>query len=351
MKNNITYNLPIWNGLKKKYSKITTSKLEIGQSNFKGIFSQKSKKKIIYDQDYEHMTPLGGSKYIDYLRKKKIDLLRDRLNKDDKILEIGGGDLKIFKYIPFKSAIVIDPAIKNIISFKNKKIKIIPKTYEEISLNEKFDKIILYSVIEHVDNLKLFIEKILKNLKFNGELFISIPIIDNQFLRGDFNSLLHEHTYYFTKFGIINLFNQYGLKLITSKIENDSGLFILKKKKTYNNLNENKLFKISLFNKIFKSQLLAFINFVRENNKILFYGATNGLNSLIYLSKLNKMNKIYFITDSDTSKIGKFLPASNKRIIKFKKSQSYNYVCISAQSFKKEILKDNLKIISTSFDE
>lgn len=348
MKNSISYNIPIWNGLKKNLKKIYSSKLEISDSRIKGIFMQTSKKIIQYEDDYKHMTPLSGSSYIEKLRYKKMKLIMNKISKNESVLEIGGGDSNISKFIKFKHLTIVDPSIhkkRNI----SKNIETFNEYFEKILIKKKYDHVVLFSVIEHVENIELFFDKVNTNLKLNGYLYITTPVIDEQFLRGDFNSLLHEHTYYFTNFGLINLFNKYSLKVINFEIINDCGYIVLKKTKNFKNLNPHRSFELAKFKMIFSQQLKKFKNYTKKNKNIVFYGATNGLNNLIFLSKINTYNKNYYIIDGDQTKVGKYLPASSKKIIHKKNINKYKNICISAQSFKDEIIFQNFNISSTFF--
>lgn len=108
--------------------------------------------------------------------KKKLDL-----NKKNLLLDIGCGDSKISiilsKYV--KKVVAIDhfEIIKKLKFKKNNKINYIGGNFlnSKFILNQKFDKIIVYSVIHYLKNKKeifLLIKKCLNKLKINGELFI-----------------------------------------------------------------------------------------------------------------------------------------------------------------------------------
>ena len=63
--------------------------------------------------------------------------------------------------------------------------------------------------------------------KKREKIFLSIPIIDSQFLKGDFNCLLHEHINYFSEFGFFNLMDKFGFCINNYYIKNDSGFFFV----------------------------------------------------------------------------------------------------------------------------
>ena len=348
MNDKISYNLPIWNGVQFTNQKLKISKLEICDSKINGIFAQKSKKVIEYNEEYVHMTPLSGSSYINSLRNKKMNLIKGKISNNHRVLEIGGGDSQIARFIKYKHLTIIDPSLlKEKLNKKN--ITIYNNFYENIDLKEKYDHIVLFSVIEHVENLEKFFKKINNDLKSGGFIHITTPIIDDQFSRGDFNSLLHEHTYYFTNFGLINLFNKFSFQVIDYEISNDCGYITLKKRAKHKNINNFRKYDLLYFKEIFQNQLIKFKKFTKNNHKLAFYGATNGLNSLIYLTNLNKYNSNYVIIDGDSNKVNKYLPSSMKKILHKKNLKKYKNICISAQSFKDEIIFQNFNISSTFF--
>jgi len=97
------------------------------------------------------------------------------------ILDIGCGGGLIS--VPMKkmgaNVVGIDASIKNIEvakihSKKNKlNIKYICSSPEELKINKKFDVVLMLEIVEHVDDLNLFINKSSKFLKKNGLMFIA----------------------------------------------------------------------------------------------------------------------------------------------------------------------------------
>ena len=107
------------------------------------------------------------------------------------------------------------------------------------------------------------------------------------------------------------------------------------------------------FQKIFNKKILKFISFLKKNKnrRMIFYGANNGLNNLLYIyQKKNKIkkNKIV-IVDSDSNKWGKFIGSYNDKIKRPSIIKKTDLVCISSLSFYDEIilkLPKNTQIIS-----
>ena len=113
-------------------------------------------------------------KYIqDTLNKKKLNKL--------KILDVGCGGGLVSEGIAKLGADVtgIDFIEENIrVAKKHAKqskleINYIVKDFEKERLTSKYDVIIIFEVLEHLENWKFFLEKIQKNLKPNGVLITS----------------------------------------------------------------------------------------------------------------------------------------------------------------------------------
>tara|TARA_B100000029_G_scaffold350173_1_gene342579 strand:- start:232 stop:960 length:729 start_codon:yes stop_codon:yes gene_type:complete len=114
---------------------------------------------------------------IDHFKLKTKSKPLNNIN----ILDIGCGGGLIS--VPMKkmgaNVVGIDASIKNIEvakihSKKNKlNIKYICSSPEELKINKKFDVLLMLEIVEHVDDLNLFIKKSSKFLKKNGLMFIA----------------------------------------------------------------------------------------------------------------------------------------------------------------------------------
>lgn len=339
--------IPVWNGLGKKAH---VANFSIKESKYRGVYYQSSKKIINYFNSYNHMTPLNGSNYANSLRHKKIKYIINNKKNVKSCLEIGGGDTLNTNFLKFTKYIIIDPFVKN---EERNKIKLIKNYFENHNFEGSvFDTIILFSVLEHCEDPIKILKKAKKILKISGDMYLYFPIINNQFAKGDLNALLHEHTYYFTLEGVTKIFNSLGFSVKYFKFQNDGGFFHLinsnKKKLLYVNKTIKKYKKFNKYKNIFYLKIKRFISLLKTDNKILFYGATNGLNILFFLAKkkIHINYKNIAITDSDKTKWGKYISQFPKKIINNSKKNidKYKIICISALSFKDEILRNkNLK--------
>ncbi len=127
----------------------------------------------------------GKFKILHQIKSQRMTYILDQIGNRDiknlKILDVGCGGGIICEPLARLGAKVtgIDFAPNNIKaakihSKKNKlKIKYIYKDIEKSKIDEKFDVILMFEVLEHLDNWKKTIKKIKKNLKRNGIIIIS----------------------------------------------------------------------------------------------------------------------------------------------------------------------------------
>ena len=133
----------------------------------------------------------GLFKVLHRIRHLRIKYIKEQLqnNKIEKIsfLDIGcGGGLTCEPIAKLGGKITGIDFVKNNIDIaklhakkNNLKINYICKDIEKSKLSKKFDVIIMYEVLEHLNNWPLFIKKIKSNLNKNG--FIILSTINRNF--------------------------------------------------------------------------------------------------------------------------------------------------------------------------
>jgi len=127
----------------------------------------------------------GKFKILHQIKSHRMSYILDQINnkniKNLKVLDVGCGGGIICEPLARLGAKVtgIDFAPNNIkaakIHSKKNKLKInyIYKDIERSKLDEKFDLILMFEVLEHLDNWKITIKNIKKNLNNNGTIIIS----------------------------------------------------------------------------------------------------------------------------------------------------------------------------------
>lgn len=133
-----------------------------------------------------------------------FDFIKPFINKDFKILDIGcatGGLLNIFKQKGYKNVFGIEPAEQcKDIAKKLYDIDIYHTVENFIDKDEKFDLIILSSVLEHIVDIDKTMQMAKNILKKDGLLFISVPNIMEFYKQetNHFQQFSVEHINYFS---------------------------------------------------------------------------------------------------------------------------------------------------------
>ena len=297
------------------------------------------------------------------------------LSKKSNILEIASNDGTFLH--PFKNknynVIGVDPA-KNIAEIANSNnINTLPKFFsynlsKEIKRKYKnFSFIFARNVIPHVKNIHSIVKGISnlsdKNTKVAIEFHYSKYILDEL----QYDSIYHEHIFYFSIKTISELFSKYSLNpvdvflspisggsliLIFSMSSNIKSKNLIKLEKEEEKMKLNTLDTWLIFAKDSKNHSIVFrdkvIHEFNKNKKKLFgYGASARSSTLLNFCKLN--NKYFqFIIDQNPLKRNLYTPGSNIKIINLNDAKSdliKRNMVLLAWNFKSEILKlmKNLK--------
>lgn len=290
------------------------------------------------------MTDSYLRKNISYFNKSEI-----------KILDIGSATgylLNVFKKNGYKNLLGIDPSPDcSIAAKKIYKIKVLPLTLSEYKTKEKFDLIILGSVMEHLNDLKNNLSRISFLLKENGIIFVSVPDGNNfgKIFREPFLEFSLEHINFFTKNSLINLFSNYGL--INIKFEslalNSYGGYALNslwiKSKLVKKITQDKVGKNKIISYIKKSlNKLEDINekikkFVKSKEEIVIWGLGSLTSRLLATTELKKAN-IKFFVDSNINQQGKIINNLSVKSPDILKKQKIT-VFVSTYIYGKEIKK------------
>ena len=349
----ISYNFPIWKGaLDNAPENVTPHNFSIDQ-NSNGLIQQTKENKIIKNivegyslDEYNFITsPPGFSDWATKIGEQYKYYINEHVKsfKNLDILEVGGGsDFFGIEAVNngANSYTIIDPAMDK---SDSKKIRIIKDYFgEQTTFNKQFDLILSLNTIEHVPTPFDFMLGISKNLKSNGICILIYPDIKNQFLKGDFNALIHEHFNYFTLESSRMLFEKTGFKITNHFSSEDTFYFCLQNFKTTTNetnCNQTELLdktKIALDNNL--KYFVERVKYATQKGKVGLHGCCAGLNNLIYLSSINDDRNIYLF-DGDISKKGKYI-SSSKKNIKHTNHPEYSnmdFIFVAAMTFYDDI--------------
>ncbi len=152
--------------------------------------------------------------FLTYITETTGDSLRGK-----RILEIGCGTGYLLKRLKNKGAkcIGIEPGAHGIKGSIKYKVEIIHDYYPSNKVNGYFDIILLYGVLEHIEDPVQFLGSILNNLTKEGYMILSAPDEGVSIDNGDISMLFHEHFSYFCMESLYNSLFLSGVKNI--KIE------------------------------------------------------------------------------------------------------------------------------------
>ncbi|MBI4698327.1 MAG: class I SAM-dependent methyltransferase [Nitrospirae bacterium] len=149
-----------------------------------------------YDPDAYHHHPNPVVRYIESKRVRKvIDLLN--LNKEEVLLEAGCGAGNILEGLDCRKIIGVDLSLYMLGKARQKNIDHVHLLGADIESlpfrDQRFDKIICSEVLEHVMDPQRAISEIMRVLRDNGLLIISIP---NEDLINFFKKILIKLTWF-----------------------------------------------------------------------------------------------------------------------------------------------------------
>ena len=298
-----------------------------------------------------------SSKFVKNLLKK--------MKKPNYVLEIASNDglfLKKFKSKKIK-VLGVEPA-KNLSKIANEeKIKTLNKFFSLKTarfIEKKYQKpdiIFGRNVIAHVKNIKSVIQGMRNLISEKGIVAIEFHYARNILKQLQYDSIYHEHLFYFSAFTIINSFKQFGLFAFDiSKSPISGGALIIffskiKKKpseKLKKILKEEKILKINNVNhwqlfgkkcldhsKKLKNKILSLAN---DKNSLIGYGASARSSTLLNFMKIND-NHISKIIDLNKLKQGMYTSGNNIPIVPIENINKNSNIIILAWNFLKEIKK------------
>ncbi len=325
---------------------------------------QVADKKVFFNNNYPYFSSVSKSwlKHSEIFTNKIIKKLK--LNIRSKVIEVASNDGYLLQYFKRKKipCLGIEPTKNTAKICLNKGIKVIQKFFSyKLSQNikKKADLVICNNVLAHVPNLIDFIKGLENSIKVEGVISIEFPHLKNLISKTQFDTIYHEHYFYFSLITLKKIFYSQNLKIFdVEKINTHGGslrIYLCKNisskkisKRVQKILKEEKIFgldKISTYLKFkkkvdkVKKDSLNFINKCNFEKKNIFaYGAAaKGATFLNYLQIKEK--NIKYVFDASKFKIKKFLPASHipilspRDIIKTKP----DYILILPWNLSKEI--------------
>ena len=229
----------------------------------------------------------------------------------------------------------------------------------------KADIIFARNVIPHVESIHAIAEGINDLISKNGTVAIEFHYSKKILDELHYDSIYHEHLFYFSIKTLTNFFKNYELfpfDFDTSPISGGSlVIYFSKQEKKISNkllnliklennqkINDLKTWrKFSSDSKKHSQNLLKLVRTISKKNLIIGYGASARSSTLLNYSKINS-NYLDFIIDKNSLKNNKFTAGTNIKIhlpkIVKDKIKKYKFCILLAWNFKKEVIKELKKM-------
>jgi 2-polyprenyl-3-methyl-5-hydroxy-6-metoxy-1,4-benzoquinol methylase len=169
--------------------------------------------------------------------KEEYSYAKKFIRPSSKLLEIGCGEGYFSQSIPNVNytGLEINPAVAKQAQNKNINVKFESVAQHAEKNKEAYDVVCSFQVLEHVDDLKGFINSTLKCVKHNGLIIFSVPNGES-FLKHAFNIVLNmppHHQTWWTENTFKELANHYDLKIVeihSERLSDEHRLFYLSTK-------------------------------------------------------------------------------------------------------------------------
>jgi len=217
------------------------------------------------------------------------------------------------------------------------------------------------NTITHISNYNSVFSNISKILTENGTLIIEEPSLLETIKNNSYDQFYNEHIYVFSTIALQNILKKNNLEIYDVEninVHGGSNRYYIKKiqnKKIRPTLRFKKniilekkygLQKFSCFKSFSKKVknskigLTKLLNKLKKNNKkIIGYGASAKAVTILNYCNL-KEGYFDFFYDTTSQKIGKLLPGTKIKVLKYKKLEDNKiFVFLGAWNFYKEILK------------
>ena len=365
---------PLANNFSKKYiPPLFRLKLKFDTNSKLVMINKHMKKERMFNKSYPYRS--SKSKLVAKLFKELSKKIKKKL-KPKNILEIGGNDGTFASNFDKKKITCIEPCGDVAIEAKKKGLKVYVKYFDDFLVkkllkdHKKFDMIFSANTITHISNYNSVFSNISQILTEHGTLIVEEPSLLETIKKNSYDQFYNEHIYVFSIIALQNILKKNNLEIYDVEninVHGGSNRYYIKKIK-------NKKIKLSL--RLKRSIILekkyglhrfsCFKNFSRKvqnskidlikllknlkknNKKIIGYGASAKAVTILNYCNL-KENYFDFFYDTTKQKIGKFLPGTRIKVLKYQKLKNNKiYVFLGAWNFYKEILrKENFFYINS----
>jgi len=356
---------PLANNFSKKYfPPLFRLKLKFDTSLKLVMINKHEKKEKMFNKSYPYRS--SKSKLVKILFRELSKKIKKKF-KPKNILEIGCNDGMFASNFNKKIITCIEPCGDVALEAKRKGLNVYIDYFDNLLVKKltkshhKFDLIFSANTITHISNYNSVFSNIFKILDDQGTVIIEEPSLLETIKKNSYDQFYNEHIYVFSTIALQNILKKNDLEIYdieNIKVHGGSNRYYIKKRNNKkiklslrfkrNMILERKygLHKFSCFKKFSKKVKESKINLIKllknlkkNNNKIIGYGASAKAVTTLNYCNLRENYFDYFY-DTTRQKIGKFLPGTKIKVLKYQKLKNTKmYVFLGAWNFYKEILK------------
>jgi len=172
----------------------------------------------IFGKSYAYFSSYSSSWLEHAKRYSEMIIEKLQLNNESLVIEIASNDGYLLQYFKQRQipCIGIEPS-ENIAKASSKKgINVIVDFFREelaLQLAKKADLIIGNNVLAHVPDIKSFVRGLKIILKQCGVITLEFPHLMNLIEKNQFDTIYHEHFFYFSFHTIKSILEQHNLKI------------------------------------------------------------------------------------------------------------------------------------------
>ncbi len=177
-----------------------------------------------YLQEGHALAESYGGEFIEFFRRASGALSKRPTTAAD----IGCGGIYLLQQLKKTGLKVkgIDPSPVTVEAGRRADIEIIQSFYPTMALTEKFDVLMHYDVLEHIDDPVSFLQAHKVNLSEGGGLIFAVPDCTHHIELGDVSMVLHEHLNYFDKASLSNTVRAAGFEPVMLEAAQHGGVLM-----------------------------------------------------------------------------------------------------------------------------
>ena len=328
------------------------------------MINKHMKKEKMFNKSYPYRS--SKSKLVTNLFKELSKKIKKKF-KPKNILEIGCNDGTFASNFNKKNIVCVEPCGDVATEAQKKGLQVYIRYFDKslvkklLEDHNRFDVIFSGNTITHISDYNSVFFNLSKILSDYGTLIIEEPSLLETVKKNSYDQFYNEHIYVFSTIALQNILKKNNLEIYDVEninVHGGSNRYYIKKMKN-KRIKLSKKFKknFDLEKKYGLDKFSCFKNFSRKvqnskkklvnllkkikksNKKIIGYGASAKAVTIINYCNL-KENFFDFFYDTTKQKIGKFLPGTRIKVLKYKKLKDTKiYVFLGAWNFYKEILK------------